>query len=53
MELEKLLYTPNKAADILKVTRQTIYNMVNDGRLEAIKIGGRLRIKAKSIAQRI
>jgi excisionase family DNA binding protein len=43
--------TPREAAELLRVDRQTIYNRVNDGRLQAFRLAGgnRLRIPAEAV----
>jgi excisionase family DNA binding protein len=43
--------TPREAAELLRVDRQTIYNRVNDGRLQAFRLAGgnRWRIPAKAV----
>lgn len=33
--------TPKEAADLLKVDRLTVYRMIKDGRLSAVRIGKR------------
>lgn len=40
-----VLYTVMEIADILKVSRRTVYNYISDGNLKAIKIGKMWRIK--------
>jgi excisionase family DNA binding protein len=42
--MEKL-YKVEEVAEILNVTRQTIYNWLKDGSLKEIKIKGIVRIK--------
>ncbi|MCL5981382.1 MAG: helix-turn-helix domain-containing protein [Firmicutes bacterium] len=37
-------YTPEEVADNLKVSRKTIYNWIQEGRLKAVKIGHVWRI---------
>jgi excisionase family DNA binding protein len=43
--------TPREAAELLRVDRQTIYNRVSDGRLQAFRLAGssRLRIPAEAV----
>lgn len=44
------LYTPQKTADILGVTRKTIYNWINEGKIQAIQLPGRgIRIPQSEI----
>ena len=37
-------YTPEELAALLKVTRQAIYNWIQQGRMEAVRIGRTVRI---------
>ncbi len=39
MSTEVKVYTINDVADILKVTRRTLYNYINTGKLKAVKVG--------------
>lgn len=41
MKEQEKLYTLQEVADYLKVTRQTIYNYVTAGKLNATKLAGR------------
>ncbi len=42
--------TVKEVADRLRVTRQSVYNWINDGRLKAVKVGGKaLRITERSV----
>jgi excisionase family DNA binding protein len=44
------LYTPQEAAGMLKVTRKTIYNWIDAGSIQAIKLpGSGVRIKQSEI----
>ena len=43
------LYTLKEVADILKVSRQTIYNYLAAGRLRATKIGREYRVTEKDL----
>ena len=38
------LYTLKEVADILRVSRQTLYNNIKNGRLQATKVGKEYRI---------
>ena len=46
--MEKL-YTPEEVAVNLKVSRKTIYNWIQEGRLKAIKIGHFWRISESEL----
>ncbi len=42
-------YTPEELAGILKVTRQAIYNWIQQGRIEAVRIGRTVRIPGEEV----
>jgi len=46
--MEKL-YTPEEVAVNLKVSRKTIYNWIQEGRLKAVKIGHFWRISESEL----
>lgn len=50
MENEKT-YTLQEIADILKVTRQTIYNNVYAGNIKAVKIGNNWRVTEATLQE--
>ncbi len=39
------VYTLNEVAEILKVTRRTLYNYIKEGKLQAVKIGKSWRVE--------
>ncbi len=41
--MEKLLLTPEEAAEILGVTRSTVYELMRSRRLRSVKIGRKYR----------
>ncbi|MDM8520444.1 PocR ligand-binding domain-containing protein [Anaerolineales bacterium HSG6] len=43
------LLTTKQIIDLLKIDRTTVYRMLNDGRLEGVKIGGQWRFKRQNI----
>lgn len=43
------IYTIPEAADFLKVTRQTVYNLINRGELRRFKVGRSTRIPAADV----
>lgn len=43
------LYTPEEAAQLLKVTRRSIYTYLKSGNLEAVKIGNGWRISQEAL----
>lgn len=46
------MFTIQEVADMFHVTRKTVYNWINAGRIKVIRIGGVLRIQ-KSEVERI
>jgi len=42
-------YRIDEAADVLRVSRSSIYNMIRDGRLKSVKIAGRTIIARSEI----
>ena len=42
-------YTPDELASMLKVTRQAIYNWIQQGRIEAVRIGRTVRIPGAEV----
>ena len=46
---ETYLYTLREVADVLRVSKQTIYNMIWDGRLKGQKTGREWRISAAEL----
>lgn len=43
------LYTPEEIAQLLKVTRRSIYTYLKSGKLEAVKIGNGWRISQEAL----
>lgn len=43
------VYTLQEAADILKVTRRSIYNYINGKQLKAVKVGRNWRVTHKDL----
>lgn len=37
--MKKYLYTVDEVAEILKVSRNTVYNLINKGELNALRLG--------------
>ena len=42
-------YTPEEVANLIKVSRKTIYNWIQEGRLKAVKIGHFWRISESEL----
>jgi len=49
MTIEKLLYAPEDAARLLAISRSTVYNLMNDGKLKSIHIGRSRRIHIEEL----
>ena len=45
------LYTPLEVAQMLRVTRTTIYEHIKNGQLKAIRIGNRYRISKAQLEE--
>ncbi len=43
------IMTPKQVAEYLQLHPVTIYRYINDGKLAAVKIGGRYRIKREAL----
>jgi excisionase family DNA binding protein len=43
------LYTVDDVADMLKLTRRTLYSYIKAGRLDAVKVGRYWRIRAETL----
>jgi excisionase family DNA binding protein len=43
-DLGRFFMTAQEAATHLRVSRHTVYHMVNGGRMPAVKVGGQIRI---------
>jgi len=42
-------YTPEEVANLIKVSRKTIYNWIQEGRLKAVKIGHFWRVSESEL----
>lgn len=43
------LYTTQEVADMLGVSRQTVYNWIENNEIESVKLVGRIRITQEAI----
>lgn len=50
--MEKL-YTVKEACELLKLTRQTLWNYCKEGKIEVVKIGTNIRIKESELKKLI
>lgn len=49
--VEQEYYTPQEVADILKIKKTTVYDMIKKGTLKAIKMGKQFRISKESLQE--
>ncbi len=50
MEKKKYeFYTPAEVADLLQVTRRTVYDWIKSGKLEAVQVGRGWRISRETL----
>lgn len=47
--MDERQFTVKEVAEHFRVSRQSVYDWINDGRLKAIKIGERIRIPQSSL----
>ena len=47
--MEKLLFTPDEARELLRVGRTTMYNLLHEGEIESMKINRKYFITKKSL----
>ena len=50
-ELSDTYYKPDEVAALLKVTKQAVYNWINEGRLQAVKAGRATRVSREALAE--
>ena len=51
--MEQLAYSINETAKTLSLGRTSIYGLINEGRLEAFKLGRRTLVKGDSVRRLI
>ena len=49
IDTNERLYTPNQLAELLQVTRRTVYVWIRDQRLAAVRAGTRIRIRHEAV----
>ncbi len=47
--MAEAFYTPEELATMLKVTRQAVYNWIQQGHMEAVRIGRTVRIPSEEV----
>ena len=45
------VYTLAEVEEMLEVTRRTLYNWINDGKLKAVKAGNRWRVTEEALQE--
>jgi excisionase family DNA binding protein len=54
---ERLLYRPTEAADLIAVSRARVYQLIAEGVIPSIRLGGSIRVPADAlkawVAQRV
>ena len=51
--MERIAYSINDTAKTLSLGRTSIYSLINEGKLDAFKLGRRTLVKAESIRRLI
>jgi excisionase family DNA binding protein len=49
--MEKLLLTPEEAAEALSLGRTKVYQLIGEGRLRSVRIGKSRRVPASALAE--
>ena len=49
--MEKLLLTPEDAADLLSIGRSKLYELLGDGRLASVRIDGSRRVPMSALVE--
>lgn len=49
--MEKLLLTPEDAADLLSIGRSKLYELLGDGRLPSVRIGASRRVPMSALVE--
>ena len=47
--MEKLLFRPSEAAEVLGLSRSTVYALVARGELPAVRVGHSIRVRAADL----
>lgn len=47
--MEEKYYTPDEVAELLKVTRRSVYTWIKDDKIAAVKVGASWRIPASAV----
>jgi excisionase family DNA binding protein len=47
--MDKLLLRPDEAAEILSIGRSRVYELLRDGTLPTVRLGGSIRIPAEAL----
>ena len=49
--MDKMLLTPNEAAEVLSISRSKVYDLINQGRLASVRIDTSRRVPARALAE--
>ena len=49
--MERLLLTPEDAADLLSIGRSKLYELIGDGRLASVRIGASRRVPMSALVE--
>lgn len=49
--IERLAYTPAEACEVLRVGRTKLYELIGDGKLKAVALGGKTLIPRAEVEQ--
>lgn len=49
--MEKLLLTPEEAADVIGIGRSKLYDLLRAGRIESVRIGGSRRVPRMALEE--
>ena len=49
--MDPILLRPNEAGEVLGVSRARIYELLREGTLPSIKVGGRLRVPVEELRE--
>lgn len=53
MDQELKLYTLDEVAELVNITRRTLYKHIEEGKLKATKVGGRWRVSDSNLRKYI
>jgi excisionase family DNA binding protein len=51
MDLQKLLLRPAEVGEMLGMSRAKVYNLIADGTIPSIRVGGNIRVSAQKLQE--